>query len=210
MHKQLNLSEILALYRMPENMDHELVDPASPVCFDRVRDIEARVCASGVRRGQIWLAADQCKAMPVFVHTVFADGSVQVLPMSVEERAVTEDTIIVERTPLGEAAFCWMMPAIIPATLLVSPYGELRAKTVRALCAGDPMLADPRDRAHHGTTHPDHDMPGIRNREDTLFILFTWWVKFQQTAQGAHTPVSHLPVTWPQMDDFDRELGVID
>lgn len=175
MNDTLTLSEILALYRDPDNIDHELVEPSDDL-FSPERI--ARQMQDGVKKGQLWIATDEEHDMYVLIVDVDADDPrmAQIIPLSTDLRAETDDSLVIEQgSPLGEPMVAWPhIPAYIPVRVLIRPLKEFKPATVDAILADDPSLADPHDRLRRGVDSPKKDDMFVENREDTIAVLLQW------------------------------------
>lgn len=95
---------------------------------------------------------------------------VRVVPVSNDPRAETDDSLVVEDTPLEEPLVVWPTIVVdIPARLLYKPLKGFSPEVTDAVAADAPC-----DGVRRGEDHAENDSPFVDNRVDHAAILLRW------------------------------------
>lgn len=171
-----SLTDLLSLPN-PDESDDVLFADLQPDDVDSPERI-SRQLAEGVKRGQLWSAADaDGNMMYVLVTAVSNDRrTATVIPLSNDARMETANSLVIEEgSPLDIPMVAWpSLTAIIPVHLLRKPLKEFAPQTVSSIEHNDPALTAPQDSIRRGVDPEDGYSQAFDERDDIAVALIVW------------------------------------
>ncbi|MBT1164658.1 hypothetical protein [Bifidobacterium felsineum] len=132
-------TELLDKYRMPDGVEPVMILPSG----DDVNAPERilRQMLQGRRRGDLEIVSHGYDSLYVLVLGPVEDGLIPVIPLSTDLRVQTDDSLIIETTPLDRPMVTWScLETDIPASLWYKPLKGFPEEVVTAVETDTPTV----------------------------------------------------------------------